>query len=214
MVFRTTTICTVGALALALAACNSTAGDPGTGAGGATDTAMGDDGGAGMTASDASAAATAVPASEGAAMGEAMPLTGQAFVDAMAASDRYEIEAARIAEAKGVTGKWRDFAQMMTRDHTASSAGLRKALAGVRNVTLDEAPPMTPAQRAQIDSLQAASGADFQRMYADQQVAAHQTALQMLQTYARSGDVKPLMDFAGKTAKVVAQHLSAAQGLT
>lgn len=157
-------------------------------------------------ASDDTAAATAT-AGTGAAADAAMPLTGQAFVEQQAASDQFEIQSARIAQSKGLTGEWRDFAQMMTKDHTKSSADLKAAVGKAQGVVLPEATELPSALRAQIDELQGASGDEFKRLYASQQLAAHQKALQMLQTYGKSGDAQPLMDFANKTAPVVQHHL-------
>lgn len=162
-----------------------------------------------VAADDRAAASASMDAS-----GNAMPLTGQAFVDAMAASDTYEMEAARLAQSKGVTGDVRGFAQMMIRDHSRSSENLRKATNGTKGVTLRDTPTMTAEQRDMIGALQGATAAEFPRVYLQQQVAAHQKALAMLQTYGQSGDVRPLMDFANTTAKVVQGHLDQARKLS
>ncbi|GAB7258335.1 DUF4142 domain-containing protein, partial [Polaribacter sp. OB-PA-B3] len=72
---------------------------------------------------------------------------------------------------------------------------------------------MTAEQQAQLAELKAAAPQQMPAIYARQQVAAHEKALAMLQTYAQSGDAKPLMDFAGKTAQVVSHHLEEARRL-
>ena len=143
----------------------------------------------------------------------ALPLTGQTFVDAMAASDRFELESARTVQSVGATGAVRDFAQMMIKDHQASSNDLRKAIGQVDKVKLDDTPDMTAEQRSMLEELKAAPKDRVATVYARQQVAAHEKALAMLQTYSQSGDAKPLMDFAGKTAQVVSQHLEHARRL-
>jgi putative membrane protein len=168
------------------------------------------------TAADDEAAATASlapPDATGAAAGTALPLTGQTFVDAMAASDRFELESAKTVQSAGATGAVRDFAQMMIKDHQASSNDLRKAIGQVDKVRLDDTPDMTAEQRSMLDELKAAPKDRVAAVYARQQVAAHEKALAMLQTYSQSGDAKPLMDFAGKTAQVVSQHLEHARRL-
>ena len=189
-------------LVAALAACGNKA-DGGPDTGGATGTAT--------QASDDTAAATSAPGMDtggtAAAADAALPLAGQAFVDQQAASDQFEIQSARIAQSKGLTGEWRDFAQMMTRDHTRSSADLKAAVGKAQGVSLPEAPELPADLRAQVDQLQAASGDDFRKLYASQQLAAHEKALEMLKTYGQSGDAQPLMDFANKTAPVVQHHL-------
>jgi putative membrane protein len=181
------------ALAAALGACNAP-NDDSAATGPATD------------AADDSAAATAT-AGTGAAAGEALPLTGQAFVDAASASDQFELESARIVQSKGITGELRAFAQMMIRDHTASSNALQAAASKVQGVQLRQTPLLTAAQQSQLDQLKAATGDSAPALYIRQQLEAHEKAYAMLTTYASSGDSKPLMDFAAKTAPVVQKHL-------
>ncbi len=167
------------------------------------------------TAADEQAASTSTVATDasGAARGAAMPFTGQAFADAIAASDRFELESARAVQSANPAGTTRSFAQMMIRDHQTSSDELRKTTSQVDKVRLDETPAMTAEQQAQLAELKAAAPQQMPAIYARQQVAAHEKALAMLQTYAQSGDAKPLMDFAGKTAQVVSHHLEEARRL-
>ena len=47
-----------------------------------------------------------------------------------------------------------------------------------------------------LDQLKAANGADFDRVFIDQQTNAHQKALAMLQNYVGNGNSQPLKDFA------------------
>lgn len=126
------------ALAALLGACNAP-NDDSAATGPATD------------AADDSAAATAT-AGTGAAAGEALPLTGQAFVDAASASDQFELESARIVQSKGITGDLRDFAQMMIRDRTASSNALQAAASKVQGVQLRQAPFSPQRSRASSTS--------------------------------------------------------------
>ncbi|MEL0253091.1 MAG: DUF4142 domain-containing protein [Novosphingobium sp.] len=166
------------------------------------------------TAADEQASTSTVATdASGAARGAAMPLTGQAFADAIAASDRFELESARAVQSANPAGTTRSFAQMMIRDHQTSSDELRKTTSQVDKVRLDETPVMTAEQQAQLAELKAAAPQQMPAIYARQQVAAHEKALAMLQTYAQSGDAKPLMDFAGKTAQVVSHHLEEARRL-
>lgn len=168
------------------------------------------------TAADDNAAATASiapPDASGAVAGTELPLTGQAFATAMASSDRFELESAKTVQSAGATGAVRDFAEMMIKDHQASSNDLRKTIGQVDKVKLDDTPDMTADQRSMLDELKAAPKDRVAAVYARQQVAAHEKALAMLQTYAQSGDTKPLMDFAGKTAQVVSRHLEHARRL-
>lgn len=172
--------------------------------------------GTSTTAADDSAAATttmASPDASGAVAGAGVPLTGQAFASAMAASDRFELESARTVQSAGVAGAVREFAQMMIEDHQTSTNNLRETIGQVEQLKLDASPEMTAEQNSMLADLKASPNDKVAALYARQQVAAHERALAMLQAYSLSGDTKPLMDFAGKTAQVVSQHLEHARRL-
>jgi putative membrane protein len=66
-------------------------------------------------------------------------------------------------------------------------------------------------QRQMMQQLQAASGADFDRVYIRQQVPAHQMALALHSNYANNGDRPPLRAVAGQAVPIVTQHLQQAQ---
>jgi putative membrane protein len=157
---------------------------------------------------DASTAATDVATDTPAA-----PLAGepQAFIDKMSGSDMFEIEAAKVAQKMGKSQKVKDFAAMMIKDHTASSEKL-KAAAGKTQPPLTVAPALTPDQKAKLDTLRAA-GDDFDKLYAEQQVAAHEEALTALKSQADAGSAPALKEFATATATVVGHHLEMAREL-
>src|SRR5690606_7988374 len=64
----------------------------------------------------------------------------------------------------------------------------------------------------QLDALRNA-GTNFDSVYAQQQVQAHQEALNLLQTQAQTGTAEPLKAFASQTAPIVEGHLEHAQEL-
>ena len=153
---------------------------------------------------DGNEAATTGNAADGAA------LTAQSFANTMAASDTFEIESAKIAQNKATAPALKQFAAQMVKDHTASTAKLKTAAASA-NVT--PAPALTAEQNANLEALRAASGAEFDNVYKQQQVAAHQQALSALQGYAANGEAASLKTFASNTAKVVEGHLKEVQGM-
>ncbi len=172
--------------------------------------------GASTTAADDDAAATAsrAPAqAAGGAAGAVLPLTGQAFVETVSASDTFELESARIVQSAGVTGPTREFAQMMIKAHGASTRDLGAAANRVDNIELEKQPTLTDEQKAQLAELHASGPDRVAAVYARQQVAAHEKALAVLQTYAQSGDAQPLMDFARAASGVVSKHLEQARRL-
>jgi len=135
----------------------------------------------------------------------------QDFVDTIAASDMFEIEAGRLAQEMGKSQKVKDFGAMMVKDHTASSDKLKAAVAQAGG-DLALAPELTPAQQGNLEQLRSA-GENFDLVYAQQQVSAHDMALQLLRAQAQSGTVGALKTFAGETATVVESHLQQARQL-
>ena len=181
------------AAALTLSACNNTAEDT------TADT----------TASDSAMTepATVNPDSTPDA---ATPTTAQAFVDMASASDMYEVEAGKLAKQMGKGQAVKDFGAMMVTDHTKSTTELKIAAGKADGVTVN--PKLTAKQQSDLDALKNA-GENFDATYKQQQVAAHEMALSMLQGYAQSGDNADLKAFASKTAPVVEGHLTKARNL-
>ncbi|HQT52447.1 MAG: DUF4142 domain-containing protein [Phenylobacterium sp.] len=171
--------------ALSLAACGQKA-DPA-----ATDTVAADQ--------------AAMPAADVAPAAPAAVTMATDFVPMAAASDMFEIEAAKVAQTKSTNAEVKKFAAEMIAAHTKSSADLKKAIA-------DSGQTMTPPaalpadKQAMLDSLKAADAAGFDKMYVDGQVVAHQEALNLMQGYADGGDVPALKAFATATAPVVKGH--------
>jgi len=181
------------AAALTLSACNNTAEDT------TADT----------TASDSAMTepATVNPDSTPDA---ATPTTAQAFVDMASASDMYEVEAGKLAKQMGKGQAVKDFGAMMVTDHTKSTTELKIAAGKADGVTVN--PKLTAKQQSDLDALKNA-GDNFDATYKQQQVAAHEMALSMLQGYAQSGDNTDLKAFASKTAPVVEGHLTKVRNL-
>jgi len=137
---------------------------------------------------------------------------GQAFADAAAASDTFEIETSKLAAAKAASAKVKSFAEQMIKAHTDSTAKLKTA-AAADSPAITPAPALTAAQQAKLADLSAKSGADFDKAYAAAQVEAHQATLDALKTYAASGDVASLKAFASALVPTVTAHLNMAKGL-
>ena len=134
------------------------------------------------------------------------------FVNSAAGSDLYEIEAGKLAADKATDAEIKSFGQMLATDHQKSSAEL-KAVAAQAEPAITPPTAVPPDMQAKLDALKAASGADFDRLFVEQQVEAHGKALDLLNSYASGGDSQPLKDFAAKTAPVIKAHLEKAQSL-
>ncbi len=145
------------------------------------------------------------------AAGAPDPATPQGFVDMAASSDMYEIEAGQLAQEMGERQDVKDLGAMMEQDHTASSEKLKAAVAE-GGATLTVPPQLLPKHQQQLDALRAA-GDNFDSVYLQQQMLAHQEALNLLQTQASSGTVASLKAFAAETVPVVQGHLDHVQEL-
>ena len=134
------------------------------------------------------------------------------FVNKAAASDMFEIAAAKVALQRSTNAQVKKFAQMMVDDHTKSSADLKKAISeSGQSLT----PPAALPQDLQgkVDDLSKADAKDFDKNYMDNQVDAHQNTLNVLQRYAQDGDVPALKTFAANTAPKVQEHYDKAKTL-
>jgi putative membrane protein len=166
-------------------------------------------------AADPQATATASQAASaetGAAANAQLPLTAQAFIDAVSASDKFEIESSRIVQGAGPAEPLRSFTQMMLRDHQTSTNELRKAANLANDAAFPDDQKLTAEQESSLAALRNAGG-EMASLYARQQVAAHEKTLAILKTYAASGDKQPLMRFAEKAIPIVTHHLEQARTL-
>lgn len=136
--------------------------------------------------------------------------TLQGYVTNAAIGDMYEIEAGKIAQEKGASADVKAFGKMLVTDHTATSAEM-KPLAAAAGQT----PPTDLDERRKglLDNLRAASGAEFDKAFIAQQVAAHEEAITLHRGYGDNGDNAELKAFAVKTVPKLEQHLQHARSL-
>jgi len=142
----------------------------------------------------------------------ALPTTAPEFVNAAAASDRFEIESSKLAQASGSSAAVKSFAQQMITGHTASTAKLKSTIAGM-SPPLVPNDALNPEQQALMAGLQGKTGAELDAAYAAAQVTAHQKTLDMLNAYTAGGDNPKLVEYAKGMVPIVAAHLNLAKGL-
>lgn len=157
------------------------------------------------TAANDTAAANDDLATDNLATAADTPKSTADFVAAAASSDMYEIEAGKMAETKGSIQAVKDLGKALQADHKSSTQQLKAAVAETR--TTMPVAKMTAEQKDMINALKAASGADFDRLFLEQQIDAHQKALAMLNAYAAGGEAQPIKQFATKVTPVVQSHL-------
>ena len=142
----------------------------------------------------------------------ATPTNAQAFVNAAAASDRFEIESSKLAASGGQAAAVKNFANNMIKAHTASSEKLKTTAAGLPTpLTINDA--LNAEQQQLLDGLKGKSGAELDSAYGAAQVSAHQATLDALNAYAASGDNPALKQLASGMIPTVTAHLNTAKGL-
>ena len=161
------------------------------------------------------AADPATPAAGMSATGSrAAALTAAQFARTAAISDLYEMESSRLAEQRSQNEQVKRFAQHMLRDHQKTTGELKAMLPQLQGVSAQQMPTSLDQQhQALVQQLQGAQGAQFDRLYAQQQLQSHQTAVDLFRAYAQSGDEARLKQWASQTLPSLEEHLREAQQL-
>lgn len=209
------------AMVLALGACNGNKDAADTDATGDMAAAP-----AAGTAADPTAAPSGMPTdaatppegtetNAGAAMPGAMPTEGEALGTVIVV-DQHEIDTAKQAQEKKVTGKVLDFAKMMVDEHGKNMEQAR-ALDGKNGVTIAMTGPadmMKTKGQAEMQQLATMEGDAYSKAYVDAMVNGHTEVLNALDTQlipaAKDAQVK---QFLTMTRDAVAKHLDAAKAL-
>lgn len=138
--------------------------------------------------------------------------TVDGFVTGLATGNMYELEAAKVATANSRNADVKALAAMITKDHTAAgeklAAAAPAAAPGVAiPTTLDE------RRKGLVDNLNAATGDDFDKVYLDQQVAAHNETLTLLNGFSDNTNAPALSALARELIPTVTAHRDRAQAL-
>lgn len=146
----------------------------------------------------------------GTAAGPAGAVTDEGFVANAAIGGMYEVEAGRIATQRSTNPQIKALGQRMVTDHTKANDEL-KPVAAAANLTV----PTALDQRHQglIDNLRGATDQDFDRVYLQQQEAAHNETNALLTTYGSTGGNPALKAWANKTLPTIHAHQAAVDGL-
>jgi putative membrane protein len=140
----------------------------------------------------------------------AQAMSAQDFVDQAASGGMFEVQSSELALERSQNADVQAFAETMIADHTENNEALM-AIAQEQGLTVPEEIAGPPADHMQ--AVEAAEGDDFDSVYVEHQVAAHQATVELFQTYAESGDVEPLVAYAESSLPTLQQHLEQAQAL-
>jgi len=146
----------------------------------------------------------------GTVAGPAGAVTDDAFVTNAAIGGMYEVEAGRIAAERSSNAGVKALGQRMVTDHGKANDEL-KPIAAALNLAV----PAALDQRHQglIDNLRGATDQDFDRVYLQQQEAAHNETNALLTAFSQSPGNAELKAWAAKTLPVIHAHQEAVDRL-
>ena len=104
------------------------------------------------------------------------------------------------------------FAQQMITDHEKTSAEL-KALIDSGKVKGAPVAALTEDDKKRVDDLGKLEAADFIKEYVDEQVDAHEDAVDLFKRYSEEGENADLKAWAAKTLPALQHHYMMAQDL-
>lgn len=136
--------------------------------------------------------------------------TVDGYVSNAAEGDMYEIQAAEIALERTQNADIRALAQMIRDDHTAASqamAPLAQAAGQTIPTELDE------RRQGLLDNLRGADMNEFDRVWLEQQVAAHNEAITLHEGFSDNEDHPELAAHAGSVVEPVRRHLERVEAL-
>lgn len=120
-----------------------------------------------------------------------------------------EVQAARLAVNKGTDQQLKNYARRLIDDHTKANERLHK-LAQAKGVSLPSDPSV--AQKAKLEMLQAADGADFDRRFAENLgIEAHRSVIDLFRKEVAQGRDPQVKAFAQQTLPTLQRHLQTAQ---
>lgn len=138
------------------------------------------------------------------------PKTGD-FVKEASMSDMFEIASSNLAVER-TDGATKTFAQQILQDHQKTTMELKQLIEGGK-VKAAPASSMSDDQKDNLDALKQLQGSDFAKQYQDDQVEAHQDAVDLFKRYADGGDNPDLKTWAANTLPALQHHLAMAQEL-
>ncbi|MGQ3052291.1 MAG: DUF4142 domain-containing protein [Roseateles sp.] len=121
-----------------------------------------------------------------------------------------EVQLGELAQRQGVSDEVKRFGAQMVKDHGQANQELKRIAAGKG---LELPTQLDVEHRRMAEKLQRASGAQFDRLYAQAMLGAHKKDIALFEKQASGGQDMELKAFAAKTLPALRQHLTHAQGL-
>jgi len=134
------------------------------------------------------------------------------YIRASVMGNMFEVQAAKVAQAKSHNPDVQRFAAMMIRDHGEIGDELAALL---KQGSFDFSPPasLDSEHAAMVSELNSLADVSFDRSYVQQEIEAHEATLRLENDYAKGGRDQPLRKFSVQTAPKVHAHLELARQL-
>ena len=134
------------------------------------------------------------------------------FVEQAASSDLYEVAAGKLASEKGQSEAVKTFGRHMVEAHSKTTEELKGI---VQSEKLDVKLPteLNKKQQSMLEALTEAKPEEFDTLYIQQQIKAHEKAADLFDKYAERGENQALKQFAANTLPTIKRHLEEARKL-
>ena len=130
----------------------------------------------------------------------------QRFVQNASIGNQFEIMSSQVALQRSKNKEVTDFAQQMIDDHTHAADQLKTVVSGAGSNLPQPTDKLDAKHQDMLDKLNAASDQDFDKLYIDDQVSAHNEAVSLFDSYAQHGSNDALKNFAATTLPTLQQH--------
>jgi putative membrane protein len=135
----------------------------------------------------------------------------QEFLHEAMKTGNTEIMAAQLAQQKSQDPQVREYAERMIEEHRMNGDKLRQVAREMGYML----PPQVDqlADEEALKPLQEANGEDFDEVYAEAQVEAHEDAIDLYEEHVEEADSDVLRQYAKETLPHLEQHLAMAEKL-
>lgn len=138
------------------------------------------------------------------------------YANLVGAANLYQLRAAEMAVERAESPEVRALAQTILADHREAAENLADA-AERMEPAVPVTPTLTDVQQGNLDALSGATGAEFDRLWLLQQVAAHEQLYALTSDYATEGPTEgvsgPMREHARALEGKAGEHLAAARRL-
>ncbi|WP_207478357.1 DUF4142 domain-containing protein [Arenibaculum pallidiluteum] len=134
----------------------------------------------------------------------------QIFVEMATSSDMFEVRSSQLALQQSQLQDVRRFAQHMIQDHQGTSQQLVQI---IQTLGVQQPTTMKPELQQRLAQLSTLGPDTFDQVYINDQVIAHQAAVEAFQQQASIGSNAQLKSFAAQTLPTLQQHLAEVTGM-